>query len=151
MKLRRGKKDRQSAVAAAKVASSAGAEAGTTATAAAAIAGAGTSMTDRKVQGGDDAGGSGGPPQDTARGTSGDENARHGKNLRPQDAPPHCRPTEESYDPEPVPPDAAEPDLTSVIPFALPLLPSKQAVRYFTTCKAWGQAGAEVLPSLWRS
>ena len=43
-----------------------------------------------------------------------------------------------------------DPDLTAVIPYALPMLPSKQAVRYFTTCRAWGAAGDEVLPTLLR-
>ena len=41
-----------------------------------------------------------------------------------------------------------EPDLTAVIPYALPMLPSKQAVKYFTTCRAWGATGDEVLPTL---
>ena len=41
-----------------------------------------------------------------------------------------------------------DPDLTAVIPYALPMLPSKQAVRYFTTCRAWGALGDEVLPTL---
>ena len=40
------------------------------------------------------------------------------------------------------------PDLTSVIMYALPMLPSTQAVKYFTTCKAWHQIGQEVLPSI---
>lgn len=156
IKLRRGEKDRRAA--AATEASSAGAETANTNTTAADIdatpseakvisTGAGTSMTEPKVRGGD-AGGSGEPPQDTAGEINGDDDAGNDTDRRPQDAPPLRRPAEESDETDPEQPDAAGPDLTSAIPFALPLLPSKQAVKYFTTCKAWGQAGSEVLPSL---